>query len=139
MASPEPPVADSPSEPVGIGTIGMMVLLSVVVASPLELLEATEEGFSVGKEVVSSAAVAGTLGVEEASVIEAPVETPVPVELSETTVERTGTAVVPSVPVEVLKLYTGEEVSASDTGTGITVGPDEPVMVLEVTDGLEDV
>lgn len=92
MASPAPAVADSASEPVTIGTTGTMVLLS---ADSLELLEDSK----VGREVVCSAAVAGS--VDEGDVV----VTPVPEALSDATVEiGTGTAVVPSVPVDVLRL-----------------------------------
>lgn len=87
-------VADSVWEPVTIGMMGTSVLLSV------ELLEATEEGSSVGKveDVVCSTAVPELLVVDAA-------ELPVPTMLSDTPVDiGTGTAVVPSVPVDVLRL-----------------------------------
>lgn len=64
----------------------------------LELVEATEEVSIVGKDEVCSAAVAGLFVVVAAAL-------PVPTELSDTAVEiGTGTAVVPSVPVDVLRL-----------------------------------
>lgn len=98
VESPDPAVADSDAdsvaEPVTIGMMGTSVLLSV------ELLEATEEGSSVGKaeDVVCSTAVPELLEVDAA-------ELPVPTLLSGTPVEiGTGTAVVPSVPVDVLRL-----------------------------------
>jgi hypothetical protein len=80
--------------------------------------------------VVSATAEAGTLTVGDAlSEIEA-AELPVPTELSVLVVAGTGTAVVPSGPVEVLRLKIGDELS-SVAGTAMTVVPDEPVIVLD--------
>lgn len=45
-------------------------------------------------------------------------------------VTGTGTAVVPSVPVDVLSVYVGS--LAEVNGTGTTVGPEEPVTVVDV-------
>jgi hypothetical protein len=132
VASPDPVVGDAlSSPPVVIGTIEGTMVLSVEVS--VELPEATVDGLSVGKSVVSAAAVAGTLTVGDAlSEVEA--EMPVPTELSVPVVAGTGTAVVPSGPVEVLRLKIGDEL-ASVAGTATTVVPDEPVIVLDVVAG----
>lgn len=94
VASPYPVVLvtlSSPEVVIGTGTIGTVVLLASEAVS-VELLEETLEGLSVGASVDSSTAVAE-------------VEMPVPTELSVAlVVTGTGMAVVPSVPVDVLRL-----------------------------------
>jgi hypothetical protein len=84
--------------------------------------------------VVSAAAVAGTLTLGDALSEVEEAELPVPTELSVPVVAGTGTAVVPSGPVEVLRLKIGDELS-SVAGTAMTVVPDEPVIVLDVVAG----
>lgn len=94
VASPYPVVLvtlSSPEVVIGTGTIDTVVLLASEAVS-VELLEETLEGLSVGASVDSSTAVAE-------------VEMPVPTELSVAlVVTGTGMAVVPSVPVDVLRL-----------------------------------
>ena len=134
VASPDPVVfvtLSSAGVEIGTGTMGTMVLS---VAVSVELFEETDDGLSVGKSVVCSAAVA----VDDTSLAVAEAELPVPTELSvPLVVTGTGIAVVPSVPVDVLRLYIGDELSESseETGTGMTVVPDDPVMVADVVNG----
>jgi hypothetical protein len=93
----------SPEVVIGTGTIGTIVLESVAVS--VELLEEPLDGLSVGASVDCSTAVADTLAVDDASVAVAEAELSVPTELSvELVVTGTGMAVVPSVPVDVLRL-----------------------------------
>lgn len=93
------------SDGVGIGTMGMRVVLSVLVAVSLELLERAVDGFNVGNSVDCSIAVADSFAVDDAPLEVGLAELPVPTELSVVPVETgTGIAVVPSVPVEVLRL-----------------------------------
>lgn len=93
------------SDAVGIGTMGTRVVLSVLVAVSLELLEGTVDGLIVGNSVDCSIAVADSLAVDDAPLEVGLAELPVPTELSVVPVETgTGIAVVPSVPVEVLRL-----------------------------------
>ena len=90
----------SPEVVTGTGTMGTVVLLASEAVS-VELLEETLEGFSVGASVDCSAAVA----VDDTSVAVEEAEIPVPVELSiALVVTGTGMAVVPSVPVDMLRL-----------------------------------
>jgi hypothetical protein len=107
VASPEPMVSvavSSAGVEIGTGTMGTVVLLASV-ADSVELLEETLVGLSVGASVDCSTAVAGTLSVDDASVAVAEVKLPVPTELSVAlVVTGTGMAVVPSVPVDVLRL-----------------------------------
>jgi hypothetical protein len=106
VASPDPVVLvtlSSPEVVIGTGTIGTIVLESVAVS--VELFEETLVGLSVGASVDCSTAVADTLAVDDASVAVAEAELSVPTELSvELVVTGTGMAVVPSVPVDVLRL-----------------------------------
>lgn len=101
VASPDPVVfvtLSSAGVEIGTGTMGTMVLS---VAVSVELFEETDDGLSVGKSVVCSAAVA----VDDTSLAVAEAELPVPTELSVAlVVTGTGIAVVPSVPVDVLRL-----------------------------------
>lgn len=94
VASPYPVVLvmlSSPEVVIGTGTMGTVVLLASEAVS-VELLEETLEGLSVGASVDCSTAVAE-------------VEMPVPTEMSVAlVVTGTGMAVVPSVPVDVLRL-----------------------------------
>lgn len=94
VASPYPVVLvtlSSPEVVIGTGTMGTVLLLASEAVS-VELLEETLEGLSVGASVDCSTAVAE-------------VEMPVPTELSVAlVVTGTGMAVVPSVPVDVLRL-----------------------------------
>lgn len=103
VASPDPVVLvplSSPDVVIGTGTMGTVVLLSSEAVS-VELLEETLDGLRVGASVDCSTAVA----VDETSVAVAEVEIPVPIELSVALlVTGTGMAVVPSVPVDVLRL-----------------------------------
>ena len=96
VASPDPVVLvklSSPEVVIGTGTMGTIVLLLLVsVAVSVELLEEPLDGLSVGASVDCSTAVADTLAVDDASVA---------VEL---VVTGTGMAVVPLVPVDVLRL-----------------------------------
>jgi len=106
VASPDPGVLvtlSSPEVVIGTGTTGTIVLLSVAVS--VVLLEEPLVGLSVGASVDCSTAVADTLPVEDASVAVAEAELSVLTELSvELVVTGTGIAVVPSVPVDVLRL-----------------------------------
>lgn len=106
VASPEPVVwvaVSSAGVEIGTGTMGTVVLLASV-ADSVELLEETLVGLSVGASVDCSTAV-GTVSVDDASVAVAEAELPVPTELSVAlVVTGTGMAVVPSVPVDVLRL-----------------------------------
>lgn len=106
MASPDPAVAVALSSvPVAIGTTGMIVVSLELVPVSVELLEGTSDGLNVGNAVVCSAAVAGTLSVDDALPEVVAAELPVPTELSVApVVTGTGIAVVPSVPVDVLRL-----------------------------------
>lgn len=101
VASPDPVVfvtLSSAGVEIGTGTMGTMVLS---VAVSVELFEETDDGLSVGKSVVCSA----TVAVDDTSVAVAEAELPVPTELSVAlVVTGTGIAVVPSVPVDVLRL-----------------------------------
>jgi hypothetical protein len=107
VASPDAVVLvtlSSPEVVIGTGTMGTVVLLASEAVS-VELLEETLEGLRVGASVDCSTAVADTLAVDDASLAVAEVEMPVPTELSVAlVVTGTGMAVVPSVPVDVLRL-----------------------------------
>lgn len=107
VASPDAVVLvtlSSPEVVIGTGTTGTVVLLASEAVS-VELLEETLEGLRVGASVDCSTAVADTLAVDDASLAVAEVEMPVPTELSVAlVVTGTGMAVVPSVPVDVLRL-----------------------------------
>lgn len=102
---PDPAVGDAvSSDAVGIAPIGMMVLLSVLVAVSLELPEEPVVGLRVGNSVDCSIAVADSLAVADVPLAVGMAELPVPTELSVPVEIGTGIAVVPSVPVEVLRL-----------------------------------
>ena len=107
VASPDAVVLvmlSSPEVVIGTGTMGTVGLLASEAVS-VELLEETLEGLSVGASVDCSTAVADTLPVDDASLAVAELEMPVPTELSVAlVVTGTGMAVVPSVPVDVLRL-----------------------------------
>lgn len=107
VASPDAVVfvtLSSPEVVIGTGTMGTVVLLASEAVS-VELLEEILEGLSVGASVDCSTAVADTLAVDDASLAVAELEMPVPTELSVAlVVTGTGMAVVPSVPVDVLRL-----------------------------------
>ena len=103
VTSPDPTAVDSVLSDVGIGTTGMMVLPLEVVVGSLELPEAMVDGSSVGYSVVCSTVVGTSPVVDDAEAEDA--ELPVPTALEDTVVETgTGTAVVPSLPVDVLRL-----------------------------------
>jgi len=103
VTSPDPTAVDSVLSDVGIGTTGMMVLPLEVVVGSLELPEAMVDGSSVGYSVVCSTAVGTSPVVDDAEAEDA--ELPVPTALEDTVVETgTGTAVVPLLPVDVLRL-----------------------------------
>jgi len=110
VASPDPVVGaalSSAGVEIGTGTMGIIVLLVLLasVAVSVELVEEMLDGLSVGASVDCSTAVAGTLAVDDTSVVVAGAELSVPTELSVTLfVTGTGTAVVPSIPVDVLRL-----------------------------------